>query len=113
MIEEANQWLGCGMTYTLFEGLKDRLEELTADQPLEPVKAQPAEETEESRSNEVKSTTAPKKEQLTKAQKRRQWERTDHDGNRPRGFDWIDLVRYRWHVMGGETTHSYAFSYSF
>ena len=37
-----------------------------------------------------------KKEQLTKSQKRRQW---DHrmggdDGQKPRGYDWIDIIRH-------------------
>ncbi|KAI8125277.1 RWD domain-containing protein 4 [Lucilia cuprina] len=36
----------------------------------------------------------PKKEQLTKAQKRRQWERADHKGDRPRGWDWVDIVKH-------------------
>lgn len=89
--EEAQQWLGCGMTYTLFECLKERLEELTSAQP-EHTKVV-AEVTEEVEKLEV-SGKAPKKEHLTKAQKRRQWERTDHKGERPRGWNWVDIIRH-------------------
>jgi hypothetical protein len=40
-------------------------------------------------------TQAPvKKEQLTKSQKRRMWERTDNKGNRARGWDWVDIIRH-------------------
>ncbi|CAF4001092.1 unnamed protein product [Rotaria sp. Silwood2] len=37
-----------------------------------------------------------KKEQLSKAQKRRQWNNrvAGDDGQRPRGHDWIDIVRH-------------------
>jgi hypothetical protein len=35
-----------------------------------------------------------KKEQLTKAQKRRQWQQTDHKGNKARGWNWVDIVRH-------------------
>ncbi len=37
-----------------------------------------------------------KKEQLTKSQKRRQWNSRAgaDDGQKPRGHDWIDIVRH-------------------
>lgn len=35
-----------------------------------------------------------KKEQLTKSQKRREWDRVDNKGERPRGYDWIDVVKH-------------------
>ncbi|EDW12882.1 RWD domain-containing protein 4 [Drosophila mojavensis] len=95
---EATQWLGCGMTYTLFECLKDNLEQLTALQPeTAPTVAvvddgvgalKISDPTTEAKQKE------PKKEQLTKAQKRRQWERTDHKGERARGWDWVDIVKH-------------------
>ncbi|TDG45526.1 hypothetical protein AWZ03_008032 [Drosophila navojoa] len=95
---EATQWLGCGMTYTLFECLKDNLEQLTALQPeTAPAMAvvddgvgalKISDPTADAKQKE------PKKEQLTKAQKRRQWERTDHKGERARGWDWVDIVKH-------------------
>lgn len=92
--EEGNQWLGCGMTYTLFECLKERLEELTEDQPLEVAKEEDDDDLQRGESRGDSKSNAPKKEQLTKAQKRRQRERTDHEGNRPRGWDWVDLIKH-------------------
>lgn len=40
------------------------------------------------------SISKPKKEQLTKAQKRRQWDHIAAGGERPRGWDWIDIVKH-------------------
>lgn len=93
--EEGNQWLGCGMTYTIFECLKERVDELTEEQPLETVKdADDGALRKTDARGDEKSSAAPKKEQLTKAQKRRQWERTDHQGNRERGWNWIDIIKH-------------------
>ncbi|XP_011178426.1 RWD domain-containing protein 4 [Zeugodacus cucurbitae] len=98
--EEAEQWLGCGMTYTLFECLKDRQDELTSGQPehaptpsidLDTFGVNAIKISDSGDTNKKKET---KKEQLTKAQKRRQWERTDHKGDKPRGWDWVDLVKH-------------------
>ncbi|XP_055693624.1 RWD domain-containing protein 4 [Lutzomyia longipalpis] len=90
--EEAQQWLGCGMTYTLFECLKERLDELTASQP-ENIHAT-VDIADEVEKLEVAPKATAKKEHLTKAQKRRQWERTDHKGERPRGWNWVDIIRH-------------------
>lgn len=35
-----------------------------------------------------------KKEQLTKAQKRKQWNRVDCHGERPRGWNWVDVIHH-------------------
>lgn len=40
------------------------------------------------------SKKAPKKEQLSKAQKRRQWDRVEAKGEKPRGWDWVDIVKH-------------------
>lgn len=40
------------------------------------------------------TTKKPKKEHLTKAQKRRQWNKADGKGERPRGWDWVDIVKH-------------------
>jgi len=46
----------------------------------------------------VPVTTAPviKKEQLTKSQKRRQWNNriVGEDGQKARGHDWVDIIRH-------------------
>ncbi|KAL1404059.1 hypothetical protein pipiens_019084 [Culex pipiens pipiens] len=113
--EEGEQWLGCGMTYTLFECLKDKVEELlvdencnsgadqvigTNDQAETEAGARPDDGSsdEDERGNKAGGGGAggggQKKEHLTKAQKRRQWDRVDNKGNRPRGWDWVDIVKH-------------------
>lgn len=91
------------MTYTLFECLKEKLTEL-----LPEVKEAKAQKITDVSENVAKIHIAPvikttddgpqqpqvKKEQLTKAQKRRMWERTDNKGNRPRGWNWVDIIKH-------------------
>lgn len=36
----------------------------------------------------------PKKEHLSKAQKRKQWNKADGKGERPRGWNWVDIVKH-------------------
>lgn len=98
------------MTYTLFECLKDRLAEVMEGQP------QPGSGDEESADGSESdddddddsdssdadignlsiagSSKAPKKEKLTKAQKRRQWDQAMTGGERPRGWNWVDIVKH-------------------
>lgn len=40
------------------------------------------------------TTKKPKKEHLTKAQKRRQWNKADGKGEKPRGWNWVDIVKH-------------------
>ncbi|XP_063378390.1 RWD domain-containing protein 4 [Cydia fagiglandana] len=92
--EEAEQWLGCAMTYTLFECLKERAAEILSEQSEEAIVARVEKiviEDQESESRQVE-----KKEQLTKAQKRRAWDRAEmgRAGERPRGWDWVDIVKH-------------------
>lgn len=35
-----------------------------------------------------------KKEAMSKSQKRKQWDRLDSKGEKPRGYDWIDVVKH-------------------
>ncbi|XP_040189910.1 RWD domain-containing protein 4 [Rana temporaria] len=91
---EAN--LGTAMTYTLFEYAKDNKEELMehhqrfnntitlagSDCTLEPTNITAA------------SKKKDKKEQLTKAQKRKLADKTDHKGELPRGWNWVDVVKH-------------------
>lgn len=84
------------MTYTLFECLKDRIEEMMAEQP-EAVANEPdaSNEAEPDVSQlSLSSAKGPKKEQMTKAQKRRQWDHAAAGGEKPRGWDWVDIVRH-------------------
>ncbi|XP_011548844.3 RWD domain-containing protein 4 [Plutella xylostella] len=92
--EEAEQWVGCAMTYTLFECLKEKVTEILAEQIEEVVTAK----VEKITINDDADTKKvdPKKEQLTKAQKRRAWDRAEAGagGMRGRGWDWVDIVKH-------------------
>lgn len=89
------------MTYTLFECLKDRIEEIMAEQPQvesEEESSGDDEDSEESDSDvDVSNLSigkAQKKEHLTKAQKRRQWDQSAVGGEKPRGWDWVDICKH-------------------
>ncbi|CAB0001193.1 unnamed protein product [Nesidiocoris tenuis] len=97
--EEASALLGGAMTFSLFEAIKDKLDyffegedEASAAQEADASK----DDVEVSSDNEnaASSKKAPKKEQLTKAQKRKQWDRMDNKGEKPRGWDWIDVIHH-------------------
>lgn len=98
---EAEQWIGCGMTYTLFECLKDRIEEMMEAQPqhVSEEESSESEDSDDSDSSDADignlTISKPKAEKLTKAQKRRQWDKaTAGGGERPRGYDWVDIVKH-------------------
>lgn len=103
--QEAEQWLGCGMTYTLFECLKERVAELMEGQPA----SEDEEDDDESDETDASDSDSDagvsklsiaggskpaKKGHLTKAQKRRQWDQSVVGGERPRGYDWVDIVKH-------------------
>ena len=89
------------MTYTLFECLKEKLTELFAELEEES-QIQKVDNVAENMSTiQLKSSAEPqgkaqvnKKEQLTKAQKKKLWERSDNKGNKVRGWDWVDIIRH-------------------
>lgn len=115
---EAEQWLGCGMTYTLFECLKERVDELMENQPTgsqvcadnesdddDDDDEDDDDETDSDDSDDSDSSAdvsklslgakkPAKKEQLTKAQKRRQWDQAMVGGDKPRGWNWIEIVKH-------------------
>ncbi|XP_045473546.1 RWD domain-containing protein 4 [Harmonia axyridis] len=95
VIEQGTQFLGMSMTYSLFEAVKEKFEELIV---VQPDKIDPSSIERLTISDDVEiaqdSKKAPKKEQLTKAQKRRQWNRLDNKGEKPRGWNWVDIVKH-------------------
>uniref|UniRef100_A0A182P1P0 RWD domain-containing protein n=1 Tax=Anopheles epiroticus TaxID=199890 RepID=A0A182P1P0_9DIPT len=109
--EEGQQWIGCGMTYTLFECLKDKLDELLTDENCNAGDGQQmiigttnarldgentnSESSDDDVANEGKDgKKEAKREHLTKAQKRKQWDRVDSKGNRQRGWNWVDIIKH-------------------
>ncbi|KOC70917.1 RWD domain-containing protein 4 [Habropoda laboriosa] len=94
---EADQWLGSAMTYTLFQSVQEHYTELISAQPdsVVDLNSQTSQLKITERNNQLEETTKkPKKEHLTKAQKRRQWNKADGKGERPRGWDWVDIVKH-------------------
>ncbi|KAJ8985054.1 hypothetical protein NQ317_016969 [Molorchus minor] len=95
VLSEAEQYLGMSMTYSLFEFVKEKFDELIEEQPeiasdkldvdkLCILEQEPLQE----------ANKKEKKEQLTKAQKRRQWNKVDYKGDKPRGWNWVDIVKH-------------------
>ncbi|XP_062372911.1 RWD domain-containing protein 4 [Sardina pilchardus] len=86
---EAN--LGTAMMYTLFEWAKENQADLMENhQPVkDAVTLNPSNDT----SSPVSVKKKEKKEQLTKAQKRKMISRTDNKGELPRGWNWVDVIK--------------------
>ena len=86
---------GMPMTFTIIEQVKENLEDLLKDQP-EQIEAPVRETSEEVEVERTTKETSPlKKEQLTKAQKRKMWNKGGLDTeDRERGWNWIDLVKH-------------------
>ncbi|XP_046428908.1 RWD domain-containing protein 4 [Neodiprion virginianus] len=93
---EAEQWLGSAMTYTLFQSVQENLAELIKDQPdsIEEIETDVNKISITGENVQDESSKKVKKEQLTKAQKRRQWNKADGKGEKPRGWDWMDIVKH-------------------
>ncbi|XP_068443994.1 RWD domain-containing protein 4 [Clinocottus analis] len=82
---EAN--LGTAMMYTLFEWAKENQESLMENhKPVVTIVT--------SSSDSATGKKKEKKEQLTKSQKRKIINRTDHKGELPRGWNWIDVIKH-------------------
>ncbi|KAL6052177.1 hypothetical protein STEG23_024940 [Scotinomys teguina] len=88
--------LGTAMTYTLFEYAKDNKEQLMENH--HPGNSAPTPTANvisvETPSAAPSSKKKEKKEQLSKAQKRKLADKTDHKGELPRGWNWVDVVKH-------------------
>ncbi|XP_005111927.1 RWD domain-containing protein 4 [Aplysia californica] len=108
MTEQANDLLGMSMTFSLFEWVKDNLDDMLSIQPETPV-AQPvvsAPSPEEPSDGGRKEVAKEKKEQLTKAQKRRIFDRFGANADKPRGWDWVDIIKHLAQTGGQKTVES-------
>ncbi|KAK3731273.1 hypothetical protein RRG08_025815 [Elysia crispata] len=95
VLQQAEELLGMSMTFSLFDWVKDNLDSLLADQPDAPVTQTqtPASVSEEN----VTTAAAPvkeKKENLSKSQKRRIFDRFGANMEKPRGWDWVDIIKH-------------------
>lgn len=92
---EAEEYLGMPMTYTIFESIKEKLDDLLKEQPESLQSVTASMERVQLGACSLETEKKEKKEQLTKAQKRRQWDRaTDSKGQKARGWDWVDVVKH-------------------
>ena len=86
MNEQAESMIGDAMTYSLIDFAKENEEDLLSEQPE--MVAKPVEK------DLPESKKKVKKEQLTKAQKRRLADRFGVNNDRPRGWNWVDVIRH-------------------
>ncbi|XP_005807954.1 RWD domain-containing protein 4 isoform X2 [Xiphophorus maculatus] len=84
--------LGSAMMYTLFEWAKENQEELMENHRPVVTAVALTSNTEVTTPSAAKKRE--KKEQLTKAQKRRMINRTDNKGELPRGWNWVDVIKH-------------------
>ncbi|XP_018351310.1 PREDICTED: RWD domain-containing protein 4 [Trachymyrmex septentrionalis] len=94
---EAEQWLGSAMTYTLFQSVQEHYADLVCTQPdsIVDINSHTSKLKITEENQQVEETIKkPKKEQLSKAQKRRQWNKADGKGERQRGWNWVDIVKH-------------------
>lgn len=90
MEEQVEANLGTAMMYTLFEWAKENQEALMENH-------KPVVQAVTLTSSSDLAPTAKKrekKEQLTKAQKRRMVNKTDNKGELPRGWNWVDVIKH-------------------
>ncbi|XP_029648724.1 RWD domain-containing protein 4 [Octopus sinensis] len=97
--EKSDEMLGCAMTYTLFEWVKENIGMLMVYQPttvLVPVTAEPEVENikEDNSKQEKQCEVKKKKEQLTKNQKKKLFDRVGNQGEIVRGSNWVDVIKH-------------------
>uniref|UniRef100_A0A9L0JGH8 RWD domain containing 4 n=1 Tax=Equus asinus TaxID=9793 RepID=A0A9L0JGH8_EQUAS len=86
--------LGTAMTYTLFEYAKDNKEQFMENHnPVNSTTSISNIISIETPNTAPSSKKKDKKEQLSKAQKRKLADKTDHKGELPRGWNWVDVVK--------------------
>merc|ERR1711862_233262 len=93
---EGEMYLGMSMTFTIFEQVKENIEDLLADQPDQiEIVNEVSDKLEDVDLHQKQKEKSPKKENLTKAQKRAMWKKggLETEG-RPRGWNWIDVIRH-------------------
>eukprot|EP00095_Tigriopus_kingsejongensis_P001649 maker-scaffold801_size95070-snap-gene-0.19 protein:Tk01649 transcript:maker-scaffold801_size95070-snap-gene-0.19-mRNA-1 annotation:"rwd domain-containing protein 4a" len=102
---EAEAMVGMSMTYTLFEYIKEHFDELLAQQPdvIQAVTEALAKvKTDDDDADSGNKSQKKKDQQLTKAQKRRMWDKGGLESEeRPRGWNWFDVIRHLSQTGGG------------
>jgi len=95
---EAENNVGSQQTFTVIEWAKENYDAVLAPHLVEdsniPSRLEAMNLAEKDDRDETGKVKVVKKEQLTKSQKRREWDRVDNKGERPRGYDWVDVVKH-------------------
>lgn len=101
LLKQADDLIGCAMTYTLIEYAKENVESLTENQPEKLEFTPHADVLTTTKANDEKEQSAERDDNdnksMTKAQKRRMWDRMEAGakaGDRPRGWNWIDIIKH-------------------
>ncbi|XP_024050249.1 RWD domain-containing protein 4 [Terrapene carolina triunguis] len=94
LMEEVEVNLGTAMTYTLFEYAKDNKELFMENQPVHIVTSVGNNISIGTHEIAPSSKKRDKKEQLSKTQKRKLADKTDHKGELPRGWNWVDVIKH-------------------
>ncbi|XP_002126570.2 RWD domain-containing protein 4-like [Ciona intestinalis] len=90
--EQCEIMLGDAMVFTIIDWAKENHEQLMAEQPLQVVSPKIVTDTEKTEAPVAK--VKEKKEQLSKAQKRKMADRVGVTGERPRGWNWVDPIKH-------------------
>ncbi|KAK2548544.1 RWD domain-containing protein 4 [Acropora cervicornis] len=88
--EQFDMCVGSAVTYSIFDWTMEHQEELMAEQQEQEIKEEQTPSKEDCNSAKKKE----KKENLTKSQKRRLADKTNHKGERERGWNWVDVVKH-------------------
>lgn len=90
--EQIPDLVGCAMTYTLFEYVKENYDDLISDQPEVQSSLQSEDDKDPVQQDVGKKKE--RKEQFTKNQKRKMFDRLNAAGEKPRGYDWVDIIKH-------------------
>uniref|UniRef100_A0A0D6R961 RWD domain-containing protein n=1 Tax=Araucaria cunninghamii TaxID=56994 RepID=A0A0D6R961_ARACU len=106
--DQASSQTGENMCYNLAEWLKDKLPEFFALKNVPAFMAHVGSSEDVSNQPNTKNSASAKKDEkdkMTKAQKRRYFDRFGAGGDKPRGWDWVSIVSHLSQVPGhGESS---------
>jgi len=97
LVEQASDLLDSAMTYSIFDWMKENGDEYLNRIPELLLIKKKCEEIKNNDGDSFDNTLKvkkEKKEQLTKAQKRKITSQTNYKGEHERGWDWVDVVRH-------------------
>ncbi|BBN07097.1 hypothetical protein MPTK1_4g00980 [Marchantia polymorpha subsp. ruderalis] len=95
--QQASEQLGESMCYALVEWLKEKLPEFYASKPVVTFQDEKDEHEDSGGAKDTKNTgkKEPKdKDKLTKAQKRRFYDKFGANAEKPRGWNWVQIISH-------------------